>query len=639
MSVRERKVASMSLTRSMGKAFSGVLNGKPPGPPMGLTKSAVLPAELGGPVAGAKTSMSLKRSSLQSTTRSAIPTFGQPGFGVSTLSASGLPSGRTSSRASSTTTTTTESTKLPSVAEDVEATKPKATSAPAAKPKPKLPRPTSTTLQPTALPKFKPKSSLAATSSTTPPPEPPASPTRLTTRKRKPSNGSSSPPNTGREKAATPPSTATIPQEDRPVSPLPKRMLQKAAPPAIKTTTSSVVPAPKEPHRFPAKKIARHNSPATSPLRSSPTQSTPVKSLAKKKAPGKTGPLATSTPPPARLASKGSASPNSSMEVSLMLEGVVSSSPEPTPNLPRIRPTSTRTPSSTMARNSRFSVFDARGSILSWEDMSRSFGHNIEELGTFLTKVDAPFTPGDRTLSVYSDGGGSSTWGSPQASNTGLTPGMSIGQIMFPTQPGTINMADSSFSGESHSKTMSPLKLNISTTGEHIMDVDGADDVPESDEEDNPFAPRSPDEKQAAVLVLQMQLAALNNIREERDALRSQLQQMTDQERSGVDERDGLRTELDAMQTARNDAELSRRMFEVIAQEERLARVAAEDAARAVSQRDADLRARLKSEAMRLAAAEWSATATALRAEVERLQADRGVLGVMGQTAATVAAC
>lgn len=240
-----------------------------------------------------------------------------------------------------------------------------------------------------------------------------------------------------------------------------------------------------------------------------------------------------------------------------------------------------------------------------------------------LTDVSAPFTPRDRTVSVFSDAsmtGMSDAWGaSPRQSGVGLTPGLSISQVMFPSPPSDVGAGDASFGDVT---AITPLR-----TG----DADMAEAEDEDDEGERLFGPASPNEKQAIVMLLQMQLAALDGIREERDALK--------------EERDALlhtAAEREAAETSRAaEEDAARRVQEEVAQEERAARVAAEELAQAEVQRadDAqrvirDARERAKAEAARCARAEWQALVELLRAEVERVRSDRDVLAVVSGCAA-----
>ncbi|EJD43176.1 hypothetical protein AURDEDRAFT_114830 [Auricularia subglabra TFB-10046 SS5] len=264
------------------------------------------------------------------------------------------------------------------------------------------------------------------------------------------------------------------------------------------------------------------------------------------------------------------------------------------------------------------SPLGTRGSILSWEDMSRSFGANVDELGTFLTDVSAPFTPRDRTVSVFSDAsmtGMSDAWGSPRTSGIGLTPSLSISQVMFPSPP-TDAAADASFGDITATSPIRPD--DVSTQGEELDEEADAQQL---------FGPADPDERQAAVMLLQMQLAALEGVREERDALRAE------------------REELLAARQRAEDEERARMMQEEVAQEERVARVAAEERASEEAQRVSEaqsaireMQGRLRAEAARGAAAEWRAAVDMLRAELERVKAEREVLDVVRDCAAIAAA-
>lgn len=250
--------------------------------------------------------------------------------------------------------------------------------------------------------------------------------------------------------------------------------------------------------------------------------------------------------------------------------------------------------------------------------MSRSFGANVDELGTFLTDVSAPFTPRDRTVSVFSDAsmtGMSDAWGSPRTSGIGLTPSLSISQVMFPTPPPDA-AGDASFGDITATSPIRPD--DVSTQGEELDEEADAQQL---------FGPADPDERQAAVMLLQLQLAALEGVREERDALRA--------------ERDTL---LDAKQRA-EDEERARMMQEEVAQEERVARVAAEERASEEAQRVSEaqsaireMQGRLRAEAARGAAAEWRAAVEMLRAELMRLKAEREVLDVVRDCAVVAAA-
>ncbi|EJD47391.1 hypothetical protein AURDEDRAFT_163608 [Auricularia subglabra TFB-10046 SS5] len=84
---------------------------------------------------------------------------------------------------------------------------------------------------------------------------------------------------------------------------------------------------------------------------------------------------------------------------------------------------------------------------------------------------------------------------------------------MFPSPP-TDAAADASF-GDITAK--SPIRPDASTQG---------DELDEEAEAQQLFGPADPDERQVAVMLLQMQLAALEGVREERDALQAEHEEL-----------------------------------------------------------------------------------------------------------------
>ena len=219
--------------------------------------------------------------------------------------------------------------------------------------------------------------------------------------------------------------------------------------------------------------------------------------------------------------------------------------------------------------------------------------------------------------------------------------------MMFP--PAALDVGDVSFGsdgaelGDDETANSSGMSFRLGLSPDVRMDVDRRSrraGVVAENEATKVFGPgpSSPDNNQAAMLVLQMQLAGMNEIREERDSLRRALEEARSRDEEATAERDALRAERDNVQIQLDQIAIEKNMLQDIAQEERVSRVEAEDIARAVSLRDANLRKRLKGEGMRAAAAEWMNAAEALRLEVERIRGERTLLDVLSVSAKTAAA-